>query len=212
MMLKEHRRILVLAPHTDDGEFGAGASLAKWVRDGCEVHYVAFSGCQASVPKGWPPDTLSRELMEAADVIGIPQDNVRILDFQVRNFASVRQKILDTMIEIRYQLHPDLVLMPSLDDLHQDHHTVAMEGIRAFKTTSILAYEMPWNNLQFRNVAFMVISEDDCETKVAAIACYKSQSARPYAKPCYLRSQLRFRGTQIAVQYAEAYDVVRWIL
>ena len=211
-MLSGQRRILVLAPHTDDGEFGAGASMSKWIREGHEIYYVAFSGCQASVPKGWPPDILSRELREAAAVIGIPPDNVRILDFKVRNFASVRQDILDTLVSIKGELNPDLVLMPSVEDLHQDHYTVAMEGLRAFKTISILAYEVPWNNLRFRNEAFVVVSEECCETKLAAIACYKSQSGRPYTKPDYIRAQLRFRGTQIAANYAEAFEVVRWIL
>jgi len=211
-MLGKLHRILVLSPHTDDGEFGAGASLARWGREGCEVHYVAFSSCRESVPEGWPPDILTRELMEATKVLGIPRENVHLLDFQVRNFASVRQQILDSMIDIKKMLEPDLVLMPSVEDLHQDHQTVALEGLRAFKTTSILAYEMPWNNLQFRNGAFVVVSENHCEQKVSAIACYKSQSARPYSKADYLRAQLRFRGTQIAVNYAEAFEVVRWIL
>ena len=37
------RRALVLAPHTDDGEFGCGGTMARLVEAGCEVRYVAFS-------------------------------------------------------------------------------------------------------------------------------------------------------------------------
>src|SRR5581483_12142688 len=37
------RRVLVLAPHTDDGEFGCGATMARLVEEGAEVRYVAFS-------------------------------------------------------------------------------------------------------------------------------------------------------------------------
>jgi len=31
--------ILILAPHTDDGEFGCGASIAKFIGQGKEVFY-----------------------------------------------------------------------------------------------------------------------------------------------------------------------------
>lgn len=34
--------LLVLAPHTDDGEFGCGATIAKCARLGTRVDYVAF--------------------------------------------------------------------------------------------------------------------------------------------------------------------------
>ncbi len=37
------QRILVLAPHTDDGEFGCGGSIAKFIEAGKEVFYAAFS-------------------------------------------------------------------------------------------------------------------------------------------------------------------------
>ena len=37
--------------------------------------------------------------------------------------------------------------MPSLNDIHQDHATIAQEGLRAFKGCTILGYELIWNNL-----------------------------------------------------------------
>jgi LmbE family N-acetylglucosaminyl deacetylase len=37
------KRILVLAPHIDDGEFGCGGTIAKLIADRAEVFYAAFS-------------------------------------------------------------------------------------------------------------------------------------------------------------------------
>ena len=54
MILK--RNILVLAPHTDDGEFGCGGSIAKFIEAGDQVYYVAFSTAKQSVPEGLPQD------------------------------------------------------------------------------------------------------------------------------------------------------------
>ncbi|MGL4335869.1 MAG: PIG-L deacetylase family protein, partial [Turicibacter sp.] len=46
------RKVLVLAPHTDDGELGAGGFIAKLIDAGSEVTYVAFSIAEDSVPAG----------------------------------------------------------------------------------------------------------------------------------------------------------------
>ena len=59
-MITAWKRVLVLAPHTDDGEFGCGATLARLVDGGTDVRYVAFSIATRSLPEGFPPDTLAR--------------------------------------------------------------------------------------------------------------------------------------------------------
>lgn len=204
-------RILVLAPHTDDGEFGVGASIARWVAEGHEVHYVAFSGCAASVPPGWPADVLLTEVREATAVLGLSSSQVRVLDFEVRRFARDRQEILQAMVSLADELHPAMVLLPHTEDLHQDHHVVAVEGLRAFKRVTVLAYEIPWNNIAFRAVSFTALHAEHVETKVRAVKCYVSQRHRAYADPGFLRAQLRYRGTQIGIEYAECFEVYRWI-
>ena len=55
--------------------------------------------------------------------------------------------------------------MPALVDLHQDHKTVAEEGLRAFKRTTVLAYEIPWNNLNFSHQAYMRLEERRCQKR-----------------------------------------------
>lgn len=49
-MLENCNNILVLAPHTDDGELGMGGTISKLIADGKEVTYVAFSTAEESVP------------------------------------------------------------------------------------------------------------------------------------------------------------------
>src|SRR6185503_2684695 len=56
------RRALVLAPHTDDGEFGCGGTMARLVDQGADVRYVAFSIATRSLPEGFAPDTLAHEV------------------------------------------------------------------------------------------------------------------------------------------------------
>ena len=58
MILNSYNNILVLAPHTDDGELGLGGTISKLIELGKKVTYVAFSTAQQSVPEGFPKDIL----------------------------------------------------------------------------------------------------------------------------------------------------------
>src|SRR6185295_2051986 len=70
-VIEAWKRALVLAPHTDDGELGCGGAMARLVEDGCGVRYVAFSIATRSLPPGFEPDTLAREVREATAELGI---------------------------------------------------------------------------------------------------------------------------------------------
>ena len=154
-MIETWRRALVLAPHTDDGELGCGGTTARLVEAGCDVRYVAFSIATRSLPPGFEPDTLAREVREATAELGIPDGNVTVHDFDVRTFPERRQDLLELLVALWEAWEPDVVFQPSLHDIHQDHQTVAAEGLRAFKRTTILGYEIPWNNLDFAYPAYI---------------------------------------------------------
>ena len=211
-MIANFKKVLVLAPHTDDGEFGCGGTIANLVKNGVEVHYVAFSACKQSVLPQFAEDILITEVKKATQILGIKAENLHLFDFDVRTFNYHRQAILDTMIKIRTEIQPDLVLMPALADVHQDHQTIAQEALRAFKFTSILAYEMPWNNLSFNTTCFVQLSEDNVQTKTKALKAYESQAHRPYANEEFVRALARTRGVQIGTTFAETFEVVRWVM
>lgn len=203
------KKVLVLAPHTDDGEFGCGGAIAKLVDAGAEVYYIAFSACELSVPSDLPKDILITEVKAATRTLGIDPDRLILKKYGVRTFNYHRQEILQDMIELREQINPDLVFMPSMNDIHQDHMTVAQEGLRAFKFTTIFCYEMPWNNLNFNTTGFIHLSDEQLQRKIDAMKQYKSQQKRPYANEEFIRSLARTRGVQVSGQYAETFEVIR---
>jgi LmbE family N-acetylglucosaminyl deacetylase len=210
--MKSKKRVLVLAPHTDDGEFGCGGTIAKFIEEGHDVMYAAFSACQQSVLPQFPSDILITEVKAATKVLGIKSENLLLFDYDVRTFGYRRQDILDDLIRIRQDFNPQLIFMPDLADVHQDHATVATEGLRAFKFASILSYELPWNNLSFTTSSFVHLDETHVQTKVNALKEYQSQAHRPYSDEDFLRSVARTRGVQIGTKYAEAFNIVRWII
>lgn len=210
-MLSLIKRVLVLAPHTDDGELGAGGTISKLIENGSEVFYVAFSTAEESVPNGLPRDILKTEVKNATLKLGIKNENLLIFNYQVRKLNFVRQEILEELIKIKENVDPELILMPCLNDIHQDHSTIAQEGLRAFKTKTILGYELIWNNLSFNTTAFVKLEERHIQAKADALKEYKSQGIRDYMSEDFIFSLAKTRGVQIGTKYAEVFEVKRLI-
>ncbi len=124
----------------------------------------------------------------------------------------MRQEILEDLVELRNTINPDLVFMPSLHDIHQDHTTIAMEGLRAFKNKIILGYELIWNNLTFDTQCFVKLEKRHVQQKVDSLKEYASQQHRDYMSEDFIFSLARTRGVQAGAQYAEAFEIVRFII
>lgn len=210
-MLSKYKNVYVLAPHTDDGELGAGGTIARLVELGANIYYFAFSTAAESVPEGMPRDILKTEVINATTKLGIPKKNVVIYNYQVRKLNYSRQEILEDLMKHKKKLKPDLVLMPSLNDIHQDHATIAQEGLRAFKGSTILGYELIWNNLTFNTTSFVNLEEKHIQKKCDSLKEYTSQASRDYMSEDFIFSLAKTRGVQIGVKYAESFEVVRMV-
>ena len=120
--------------------------------------------------------------------------------------------LLENLVELQRSLKPTIVFMPSFNDLHQDHHIMAQEAMRTFKKTSILAYEMPWNNINFSTQLFIKLEKRHIDTKLRVLKEYQSQSQRAYARERFVLSLAHTRGVSIDTEYAEAFEVVRCVI
>lgn len=211
-MTSNYQNILVLAPHTDDGELGLGGTINHFIEQGKNVVYAAFSTAAQSVPDGFPKDILKTEVKRATSKLGIKEENLLIFNYEVRKLNYVRQEILEELIRIRKENRFDLVFIPSLNDIHQDHTTIAQEGLRAFKNTTLLGYELIWNNLTFNTQCFIKLHRRHIEVKVNALKEYESQGSRDYLSEEFIFSLAKARGVQVGTEYAEAFEVVRLFL
>ena len=200
MILNSYNNILVLAPHTDDGELGLGGTISKLIELGKKVTYVAFSTAQQSVPEGFPKDILKTEVKKATAQLGISPENLIIYNYEVRKLGYVRQEILEELIRLKKANNFDLVFIPSLHDIHQDH------------TTTLLGYELIWNNLTFNTQCFVELNREHIQAKVEALKAYESQGTRDYLSEEFIFSLAKTRGVQAGCPYAEAFEVVRLFL
>ena len=181
--------ILILAPHTDDGELGCGGSISRFIEEGKNVFYAAFSTAETSVEPGLPNNILEIEVKKATAKLGIKKENLFIYRNEVRKLNYIRQEILEELIKLKKKIDPDIIFMPSINDIHQDHSTVAREGLRAFKDRTILGYELIWNNITFNTSTFIILQHNHVQSKVDALQEYKSQKDKAYMSQDFVFSK-----------------------
>ena len=200
-------KALVLSAHTDDMEYGAGATVRMLVESGVEVKSIVFSDCKKSVDASkYPLDVLKNECSAAAAHLGI--NDLTIHEFDVRSFPSVRDEILQLIYDQRKENDFDLVLSHWVGDLHQDHRVIGEETIRAFMrtTTSIWQYEIPGNSPSFTPNVFVPITKEQLRQKIELLWKYESQVARRgYFTEEAIMSHVGYHGTRIGEPYSEAF-------
>lgn len=203
-------RALFLAPHTDDVELGCGATLARCVEQAETVDVAVFSTAADSLPAGSNPDRLKIEFLKAMEQYQIPQERIHVYDYKVRRLNYSRQDVLEDLVKLRNSIRPNIVFTPSGGDVHQDHQVVHNESLRAFKTVTMLGYELPWNHFHFETRVFVSVAEEQIALKLRALQAYESQfeKNRGYFDEEFIKGLARVRGTQQGVPYSEAFELI----
>lgn len=197
-MFRKHAKALFLAPHSDDAELCCGGTIAKLFDFGVHVDIVNVS---------MATDATVEESTTAAKKLGAQVVHAM---YPTRDLQGSRQNILEYFRDLASS-KPDYVFIPTRHDTHQDHQTVAEEAFRAFKFGTVLAWETPWNNIEFSPTLFCTFTEDHLKRKLEATDVYKSQLHRHYFSQDYLTAWAKTRGGQVGREYAEAFEVVRMI-
>jgi LmbE family N-acetylglucosaminyl deacetylase len=205
-----YKRVLAVGAHADDVELGCGASLSRLRREGSEIRVVAFSRAEQSLPDGSPKDTLELEYRRAMLHLGLKDRSLTMGTVPVRNFPEHRQDILQTLVDLNRDFAPDLVFTMNSNDRHQDHEVVHAETMRACKATTVLGYELPWNQRVSVTNYFFSLLPEDIDLKVAMLLEYRSQAElkRSYTTAGYVRAAAAFRGYQSGNPLAEAFEVL----
>lgn len=203
------KRILLISPHTDDCEFGMGGTISRFVEEGAEIRWIILSNAVKSLPPQFDSDTLLREQIASANVLGIPENSLSFFDFPVRNFDSHRQNILEELVNIKKNYDPNIVFCPSSNDIHQDHSVVHRETLRAFKNINIYGYDLPWNYTE-QNMNFSIrIDSRHLSKKIDALKCYASQKNRKYMNVDYISSVVKFRALNTPYDMCETFECIR---
>ena len=200
------KTVLAIAPHIDDVELGAGATIHSLAKTN-SVYYVALS-----LPPLVEREAFMREFQDSVRFLGIDQNRIILRDYDPRNLFDSRSEILQLLYDLNTQLKPELVFIPNSRDIHQSHEVVFAEARRAFKFHTLLGYELPWNSMQFDMDVFFTVTKEDVDAKVASINAYRTQKHRMFFSNDIVGDLARVRGKQIGHQYAECFELVRLII
>jgi LmbE family N-acetylglucosaminyl deacetylase len=200
------KTILAIAPHLDDIELGVGGTIHKLSKDNT-IHYLGLS-----MPPLVEQSEFMDEFWKSSLHLGLIKDNMILKDYDPRDLFKDRMEILQLFYDTNKLLKPDIVFVPNSKDIHQSHQVVFQEAQRAFKYSTILGYELPWNSMSFDMDVFIEIDEENINAKQASINSFESQKGRMFFSNDIITDLAKLRGKQIGKEYAECFELTRMIL
>ncbi|MBI3248607.1 MAG: PIG-L family deacetylase [Deltaproteobacteria bacterium] len=199
-------KVLVFGAHPDDMEIGMGGTIAKHAKLGDTALMVV-----STVPS--QRERRREEMRRGAEILGA---QLYCLDVPPEEMEYNRRLIrqVDALLE---SFAPDLIYTHWDQDSHQDHNTISRSVISAARKNrcSLLMYEqtIPGGIVPggFKAQSFVDIS--DCiDLKIASVRAHQSQ--HEVHGDLWLqgvKGRAMYRGYQINVAYAEAFEVVKEI-
>ncbi len=215
--------VVVVAAHPDDELLGAGATLARHVREGREVHAVVLAEGASSRYEADMAGRLQKAGMRAAERLGLA--SIRFEDLPDQRLDAVPLIEITQRIEaILAELRPDVVYTHFAHDVNLDHGVVAratwtacrpyrtprVSRVLAFETPSSTEWGWPLEGTGFRPNHFVDVSAT-LEVKLAAMACYESE-LRDHPHPRSLQAltdRAATWGSTVGVRYAEPFVLLR---
>ena len=208
-------RVLAIGAHFDDVELGCGGTVAKHTRDGDEVViYVATkSGFADSDQKVIRTDEEAlAEGREAAKVLGV--ETVIHGDFKT-NQLEFSQLFVENLLRAIESHRPEIIYTHWDGDVHYDHQAVGRATLTAGRhVPRILMYRSNYYDSPrpFLGNYYVDISETIGQ-KRDAIRVHRSEYERIGEKWIdFFLTQNRNDGQKVHVEYAEAFQVVKYLV
>ncbi|WP_327654054.1 PIG-L deacetylase family protein [Streptomyces sp. NBC_00483] len=195
--------MLVVDAHPDDVEIGAGGTIHRRADEGWDVTILTLSHGAG----GGDPDERRGEAYRAARAMGARLVMEDLSDGSISDDSHTVRTIERTVAETR----PDVVLVHSDSDTHQDHRAVhRATPVACRRVPRVACYQSPSATVAYRPNRFVGLRASDLEAKLSAINEHHSQAAsRWYLEEDLLRSTARYWGRFSQARYAEPLEVIR---
>lgn len=222
------KTILVLAPHNDDETLGCGATIAKHIQNGDEVFVATLTSIDDDNPVMKPnKEEIRNETKAAMKILGVPEENIIFEDLPNVMVSDIPMyKVNQVVHSVVFNVKPDIMYIPFMNDLHKDHRTIVYAAQVAARTVTevgrkikeIYMYETlsetHWN-MDHVEGGFLPNVYNDItgllELKLDAVAAYRSQlKSYPDVRSIKAIEALSiFRGAVMGMREAEAFMLVR---
>ena len=198
------RKVCFIGAHPDDIELGCGALIAH-IAGKSELLCVTLSDNQKNPALKQVVDEHKRSMA----VLGVPKENVIVGTFETRRFPHYRQEILEYLIDLNREHHPEIVFVHTRSDIHQDHSTVTDEALRAFRGRTVLGFDVIRSSYGFFPSFLVEVNEADVKKKTEALAQYQTYQDKYYFSPDVTRATLVRHGALAERSFAEGFDILR---
>ncbi|WP_176797827.1 PIG-L deacetylase family protein [Actinopolyspora mzabensis] len=195
-------RMLVVGAHPDDAEIGAGGTIHRRVQAGWEVTVLTMS----HGPVGGVPDERVGEAHEAVESLGASLVLEDLPDGDILDDVETVRRIERVVRRVR----PDVVLVHSENDTHQDHRAVHRATASAARGVERFAcYQSPSATVDFAPNRFAGLRETDLEAKLTSVHTHGSQAGtRAYPREDLLRATARYWSRFTRDYYAEPLELL----
>ena len=213
------KKILIISPHPDDEAICAGGLIMRAKKEKAEVFVVYMAmGTSRQFHNGQTleKDRIS-EAQKASEVGGFKY-KVGFYDVSTKVDSLMQKQLIEKIEDTNFEFKADIVIIPNRNSYNQDHRAVAWASITAFRPTSlrprpqiILEMEEPQIWPYATNVNFYVDISDVFEQKIELYKCHKTQ-VMDDPSPRSIENLERIaglRGSDIGVQYAESFNLLR---
>lgn len=226
------RKVLVVAAHPDDEILGCGATIAKHVRNGDEVHVVILAEGVTSRSESRDRNRdsgelsdLARSAVQANRIIG--SASVELLGFPDNRMDSA--ELLDVVKVLEHFLREsgaEIVYTHHAGDVNIDHRIIhdavvtacrpvpgqTVKSLLFFEIPSSTEWQPPGSAPAFSPNWFVDVSET-LDSKLEALRAYHSEMRLwPHARSVEAVMHLaRWRGASIGADAAEAFVLGRMI-
>jgi len=223
-------KYLIIAAHPDDEVLGCGGSIAKWSKEGHELHVLIIAEGATSrddkrdrTAREKELSYLARSSKKAGEILGLK--SVTLLNYPDNRMDSVDLlDVIKTIEKYLEKIKPEVVLTHHFGDLNIDHRLVHEAVITACRpcpdhyVKRILTFEVPsateWRSATINNLFIPNWFEDislTLDLKVKALESYHLEM-REWPHPRSLKAVehlARWRGSSIGCEAAEAFMLVR---
>ncbi len=219
-------KVMVIAAHPDDELLGVGATLARHVEAGDEVHAVVVSEGASSRYEEGAQNTLQEAGKRAAKLLGFA--SIQFLGYPDQRLDTVPLIELTQRIEETLDAaSPRVLYTHHWGDLNRDHRIVCEavsvasrpigehfpREIYCFETPSSTEWSLPEPASAFVPNHFVDVTAT-LEKKLAAMSCYDTE-LRPPPHPRSLealRARAHYWGQIVTRPYAEAFALMRSVV
>lgn len=207
-------KVLAIGAHFDDCELGCGGTLAAHRAKGDDVtiYTVTRSGFS----------NVAQEELRSSDIaLSEGEEAAKRLDCQLicgefdTFHVGFDDALNSALFEVIEAQKPDIIYTHWLHDIHHDHSIVAQATLHTSRhVPRLLMYRSNWypTTVAFEGNFYSDIT-NFWETKVHAIHAHQSEFDRGVGKKWleFFQNEARNAGQRIGVQYAEVFQVVKWL-